>query len=103
MIDTGILLRPIASVLHDFPYAGDFFTAAGIAGFSAEREFSVQAYLNELDEDLLQDVGGTPAELAGNFVLFLNRMEGLKHQVQTVGESPSRAAKTNWAKKKPPP
>lgn len=86
MIDNGLLHKPMASVLKEFPYAGDFFTAAGIEGFSEKQDLSVQAYLDGLEEELLDDVGGNREELAHNFVLFLNRMEGLKTQIQTVSE-----------------
>lgn len=84
-IGTEILNRPIAAVLEGFPYAGDFFLAAGIGGLSPRPE-TVQAFLDGLDEGLLEDVGSTPAELGQNFVAFLNRMEGLKRQTGTVSE-----------------
>ena len=84
-IGTEILSRPIAAVLEGYPYAGDFFLAAGIGGLSPRPE-TVQAFLDGLDEGLLEDVGSTPAELGRNFVAFLNRMEGLKRQSGTVSE-----------------
>ncbi len=84
MITKELLTNNIAMVLETYPYAGDFFAASGIEGFSEQSHSSVQQYIDSVPEHLLEDIGASPSQLADHFILFLNRMESLKQKKKSV-------------------
>lgn len=75
--DEKILDMPWSRVLEIYPYAEDFFKANGLKEMRF-ASLSLKADILELGEDILEDIGITREELAGNFVLFLRQMEKLR-------------------------
>jgi ABC-type lipoprotein export system ATPase subunit len=84
MITKELLTDNIAMVLETYPYAGDFFAASGIEGFSEQSHLSVRQYIDGIPEYLLEDTGASPSQLADHFILFLNRMESLKQKKKSI-------------------
>ncbi|GLC78648.1 ATP-binding cassette domain-containing protein [Lacrimispora brassicae] len=84
MITKELLTDNIAVVLETYPYAGDFFAASGIEGFSRQPHCNVRQFIDEIPEHLLEDIGASPSLLADHFILFLNRMESLKQKKKSV-------------------
>lgn len=84
MITKELLTNKIADVLAAYPYAGDFFTASGIEGFSEYPYLNVQQYVHQIPESLLEDIGASSSQLAEHFILFLNRMESLRLKKKCV-------------------
>ncbi len=84
MITKELLTDNIAMILEAYPYAGDFFTASGIEGFSLKPHLNVMQYIDEIPEPLLEDIGASPSQLADHFISFLNRMESLKQKKKCV-------------------
>ncbi len=84
MITKELLTDNIAMILEAYPYAGDFFTASGIEGFSLKPHLNVLQYIDEIPEPLLEDIGASPSQLADHFISFLNRMESLKQKKKCV-------------------
>lgn len=84
MITKELLTYKIDMILDAYPYAGDFFAASGIEGFSQQPSSSVIQFIEGIEEALLEDIGASPDQLADHFILFLNRMESLKQKKKSV-------------------
>lgn len=75
----------LKEVFHTYPYARDFFTMHAMNDINIE--FSLRDLVNELEEDLLEDIGINREDLEEKFITFIKKMEELKEEMSNTIQS----------------
>lgn len=82
-ITKQLLALPWEEIVRQYPYAGDFFLAQGLADPALSNQVLLQDLLL-LDDDTMEDIGISGEELQEQFLVFLERMEKLKQKQTAV-------------------
>lgn len=76
MIERNLLQWPCKQVLARHPYARDFFSACGLPAAGGQQ--TVADFLARLAPDKLESLGINPAQLAEQFLTFIEQMARLR-------------------------
>ncbi len=77
MDPSGLQALELNSLLQEYPYAADFFSAMALP--LTLNSMTVAVYFDSLDSDLLEDIGLDRAELIERFGLFMSDMERIRN------------------------
>lgn len=71
-----ILSTALCEILREHSYAEDFFTSIGLRNFNAE--YTIEDFLNTLDDSLIEDCGMEREQITNYFISFMKKMNELR-------------------------
>ncbi len=83
MQDTALFHKPLEQLFEEHPYIEDFLTSFGLE-IETNRAGSLEGYLNNLDPDLLEDLGLGSEQLRSSLDDFLAGMLALRSPLDQV-------------------